>query len=132
MQRSWKQLTSTKPSGMTSPMDQRISQLNLHNKIDYIQNMNQMPTTQLSKISTKRNRLLYNSSGQENRYHFPVDIHNQQVNALYDTGAGCSLINYSMYKKTWYRPRQGLPAHSQVIHRRKYGSIGVKYPSHSK
>ena len=27
---------------------------------------------------------------------FPVDIHNQQVNALYDTGAGCSLINYSM------------------------------------
>ena len=30
---------------------------------------------------------------------FPVDIHNQQVNALYDTGAGCSLINYSMYEK---------------------------------
>ena len=29
---------------------------------------------------------------------FPVDIHNQQVNALYDTGAGCSLINYSMYE----------------------------------
>ena len=30
---------------------------------------------------------------------FPIDIHNQQVNALYDTGAGCSLINYSMYEK---------------------------------
>ena len=30
---------------------------------------------------------------------FPVDIHNQQANALYDTGAGCSLINYSMYEK---------------------------------
>ena len=29
---------------------------------------------------------------------FPVDIHNQQVNALYDTGAGCSLINYSTYE----------------------------------
>ena len=29
---------------------------------------------------------------------FPVDIHNQQVSALYDTGAGCSLINYSMYE----------------------------------
>ena len=29
---------------------------------------------------------------------FPVDIYNQQVNALYDTGPGCSLINYSMYK----------------------------------
>ena len=30
---------------------------------------------------------------------FPVDIHNQQVNALYDTGVTCSLINYSMYEK---------------------------------
>ena len=30
---------------------------------------------------------------------FPVDIHNQKVNALYDTGAGCSLINYSMHEK---------------------------------
>ena len=29
---------------------------------------------------------------------FLVDIHNQQVNALNDTGAGCSLINYSMYE----------------------------------
>ena len=27
---------------------------------------------------------------------FPVDIPNQKVNAHYDTGAGCSLINYSM------------------------------------
>ena len=30
---------------------------------------------------------------------FPVDIHDQKVIALYDTGAGCSLINYSMYEK---------------------------------
>ena len=30
---------------------------------------------------------------------FPVDIHNQKVNALCDTGTGCSLINYSMYEK---------------------------------
>ena len=30
---------------------------------------------------------------------FLVDIYNQQVNALYDTGAGCSLISYSMYEK---------------------------------
>ena len=29
---------------------------------------------------------------------FPVDIHGKQVNAHYDTGAGCSLINYSMFK----------------------------------
>ena len=29
---------------------------------------------------------------------FPVNINNQTVNALYDTGAGCSLINYSMYE----------------------------------
>ena len=26
---------------------------------------------------------------------FPIDIHNKTVYALYDTGAGCSLINYS-------------------------------------
>ena len=36
--------------------------------------------------------------GEETGTTFPVDIHNQQVNALYDTGAGCSLINYSMYE----------------------------------
>ena len=29
---------------------------------------------------------------------FPVHIHNQQGCALYDTGAGCSLTNYSMYE----------------------------------
>ena len=29
---------------------------------------------------------------------FPVDIHNQKVNALYNTGAGWSLINYSLYE----------------------------------
>ena len=29
---------------------------------------------------------------------FPVNIHNQKVNTLYDTGAGCSLINYSVYE----------------------------------
>ena len=37
--------------------------------------------------------------GKETGMTFPVDIHNQQVIALYDTGAGCSLINYSMYEK---------------------------------
>ena len=30
---------------------------------------------------------------------FPVDIHNQKINALYDTGAGCSLINFSIDEK---------------------------------
>ena len=29
---------------------------------------------------------------------FPIYIKNQNVHALYDTGAGCSLINYSMYE----------------------------------
>ena len=29
---------------------------------------------------------------------FPIDIHNQKAYVLYDTGVGCSLINYSMYK----------------------------------
>ena len=43
--------------------------------------------------------MLYNSTGQETGMTFPVDIHDQKVNALYDTGTGCSLINYSMYEK---------------------------------
>ena len=30
---------------------------------------------------------------------FPIDIKNQTVHALHDTGAGCSLINYSLYEK---------------------------------
>ena len=38
---------------------------------------------------------------------FPVDIHNQKVNALYDTGAGCSLINYSMYEKLGMKADKG-------------------------
>ena len=29
---------------------------------------------------------------------FPIDINGQQVNALYDTGTGCSLNNYSMFE----------------------------------
>ena len=37
--------------------------------------------------------------GKETDTTFPVDIHNQKVNALYDTSAGCSLINYAMYEK---------------------------------
>ena len=36
--------------------------------------------------------------GQKTGTTFPIDIHNQNVYALYDTGAGCSLINYSMYE----------------------------------
>ena len=35
--------------------------------------------------------------GQKTGTTFPIDIHNQKVYGLYDTGAGCSLINYSMY-----------------------------------
>ena len=36
--------------------------------------------------------------GQKTGTTFPIDIYNQKVYALYDTGAGCSLINYSMYE----------------------------------
>ena len=36
--------------------------------------------------------------GEQTGTTFPIDIHNKTVYALYDTGAGCSLINYSMYK----------------------------------
>ena len=28
---------------------------------------------------------------------FPIELHNKHYNALYDTGAGCSLINYTTY-----------------------------------
>ena len=99
MQRSQKQLTSTKPLETTSTMGQRISQLSLHNKIDYLQNMNQMPATQLYKIQHPKEIDCFTIAlGKKTGMTFPVDIHNQQVNALYDTGAGCSLINYSMYE----------------------------------
>ena len=36
--------------------------------------------------------------GQKTGTTFPINIHNQNVYTLYDTGAGCSLINYSMYE----------------------------------
>ena len=36
--------------------------------------------------------------GQNTGTTFPIDIHNQKVYSLYDTGVGCSLINYSIYK----------------------------------
>ena len=36
--------------------------------------------------------------GKETGMTFPIDIYNQQVNALYDTAAGCCLINCSMYE----------------------------------
>ena len=36
--------------------------------------------------------------GEQTGTTFPIDIHNKTVYALYDTGAGCSLINYSMYE----------------------------------
>ena len=35
--------------------------------------------------------------GQKTGTTFPIDIHNQKVYALYDTGTGYSLINYSIY-----------------------------------
>ena len=36
--------------------------------------------------------------GEQTGTTFPIDIHNKTVYTLYDTGAGCSLINYSMYE----------------------------------
>ena len=36
--------------------------------------------------------------GQKTGTTFPINIQNQKVYALYHTGAGCSSINYSMYK----------------------------------
>ena len=98
MQKLQKQLTSTRLSEMTSPVGQRISKLTLHSRIDYQQLMIQMPTTAQHRFGPQRNRLFYNSTRQETGTTFPVDIHGKQVNALYDKGAGCSLINYSMFE----------------------------------
>ena len=51
------------------------------------------------KFSIKRIDCFTIALGKKTGVTFPLDIHNQQVNALYDTGAGCSLINYSMYEE---------------------------------
>ena len=60
-------------------MNQSISQLGLHNKIDYLQNVNQMPTTQLYKIQHHAKDCFTVALGKETGMPFPVDIHNQQV-----------------------------------------------------
>ena len=78
-----------KALGDDIPMDQRMSQLNLHFTI---------------------------ALGKKTGMIFPVDIHNQTVNALYDTGACCSLINYSMYEKLGMNIDKGYqlqPSHPQ-------------------
>ena len=79
-------------------MDQRMNQLSLHKKIDYLQNMKQMPTTQLYNYSAQRELDCFTIAlGKKTGMNFPVDTHSQQVKTLYDTGSGCSLINYYMY-----------------------------------
>ena len=59
------------------------------------------PNAYLSTVQTSTPREIDNFTitlGQKTGTTFLTDIHNQKVYTLYDTGAGCSLINYSMYK----------------------------------
>ena len=84
--------------------------------------MNQVPTTQLYKIQHQKKYCFTIALDKETGTTFPVDILNQQVNALYDAGAGCSLINYSMYETLGIDPDKDYQP-VVIIHRRKRGSI---------
>ena len=55
---------------------------------------------------------------------FPVDIHNQQVNTLYNTGAGCSLINYSMYETLGINLDKGYQPVVKSSTRENIGALG--------
>ena len=55
---------------------------------------------------------------------FPVDIHNQQVNALYDTGAGCSLISHSMYETLGINLDKGYQPIVKSSTRENMGTLG--------
>ena len=125
MQRSRKQLTSTKPSEMTSPLDQRTSQLNLHNKMDYLQKYKTDAYYATIQNSAPREIDCFTLAlGKKTGTTFPVDIHNQQVNALYDTGAGCSLINYSMYEKLGIDLGKGYQPIVKSSTRENMGALG--------
>ena len=83
-----------------SIMDQRNGQPNLNNKInDYSPDMTQMHTVALYKLQHLRHLDCFTIAlGKKTGTTFPIDLQNQTYNALYDTGAGCSLISYSTYE----------------------------------
>ena len=54
----------------------------------------------------------------------PVNINNQTVNALYDTGAGCSLINYSMYETLGRNFDKGYMPLVKSSNREDMGALG--------
>ena len=62
--------------------------------------------------------------GQKTGTSFQTDIHNQKVNALYDTGAGCSLINYSMYKTLGTDLDKGYMPHVRSSTGEDMGALG--------
>ena len=55
---------------------------------------------------------------------FPVDIYNQQVNVLNDTGAGCSLINYFIYETLGIDLDKGYPSIVKSSTRENMGALG--------
>ena len=82
-------------------MDQKKShQLNIKNNRtnDYPANMTQMHTTTLQTSATRQIDCFTIALGKKTGTTFPIIFNNNQnYNALYDTGAGASLINYSAY-----------------------------------
>ena len=62
--------------------------------------------------------------GQKTGTTFPIDIHNQKVYALYDTGADCSLINYSMYEKLRTDLDKGYMSHVRSSTGEDMGALG--------
>ena len=62
--------------------------------------------------------------GQKTGTTFPIDIHNQKVYALYDTGASCSLINYSMYETLGTDLDKGYMPHVRSSTREDMGALG--------
>ena len=55
---------------------------------------------------------------------FPIDIKNQTFHALYDTGEGCSLINYSMYKTLGIDLDKGYMPEVKSSTRENMGALG--------
>ena len=55
---------------------------------------------------------------------FPVDIHDQKVNAIYDTGAGYTLINYFMYEKLGMNINKGYQPTVKSPTREDMGALG--------
>ena len=55
---------------------------------------------------------------------FPIDLGNKHYNALYDTGAGCSLINYSTYEALGLDLDKGYQPEVRTTTQENMGALG--------